>query len=243
MRWQPENAKTFVRGKDGYPDECVFEVCVLACPGIPALAWLCNSSSPSNLEALEGVGSLQETGISGAFKLLCQLWLHQKMRLRRKQCWWAVEETILLLCSYSFDLAASICLDFSKVLSCCVVTEIVISSVGYFGFWSIPVAAPSCAWGFSFKFMVFIQLLIVQISIIMERDYVHTQWLFLRGCLKCQELILLALCLSGASTFLHAAVLQSRHIKLPQRETVSAVPCLREWLFNRAEGSSMTLTN
>lgn len=73
MRWQPENAKTFVRGEDGYPDECVFEVCVLACPGIPALAWLCNSSSPSNLEVLEGVGSLQETGISGAFKLLCQL--------------------------------------------------------------------------------------------------------------------------------------------------------------------------
>lgn len=56
-----------------------------------------------------------------------------------------------------------------------VVMEIVISSVVYFGFYNIPVAALACAWGFSLKFMVFIQLLIVQIRIIMECDYTCTQ--------------------------------------------------------------------
>lgn len=72
VRWQPENAKIFVCG-DGYPGECVFKVCFLACPGISALAWLCNSSSLSGFEVLKGVGSLQEKDISGAFKLLCEL--------------------------------------------------------------------------------------------------------------------------------------------------------------------------
>lgn len=53
----------------------------------------------------------------------------------------------------------------------------------------------------------------------------------------------ISLVISGASTFFHAAILQSRHPKLPQQETISAVPYQREGLFNRAEGSSMTLTN
>lgn len=50
------------------------------------------------------------------------------------------------------------------------VTEIVINGAVYSGFKNIPPAA-ACAWGLSFKFMVFIQLLIVQIGIIMECDY------------------------------------------------------------------------
>lgn len=69
--------QSIVRGEDGYPGECVFKVCFclksVPCPGISASAWLSNSSTLCNLEVLEGVGSLQETGISGAFKLLCQL--------------------------------------------------------------------------------------------------------------------------------------------------------------------------
>lgn len=39
----------------------------------------------------------------------------------------------------------------------------------------------------------------------------------------------ISLVISGASTFFHAAAgLQSRHCKLPQQETISAVPYQRE---------------
>lgn len=38
----------------------------------------------------------------------------------------------------------------------------------------------------------------------------------------------ISLVIFGASTFFHAAILQSRHPKLPQQETISAVPYQRE---------------